>query len=131
MFVCLDQDGHLCCSFIVRCGDAGRAVGYDGVVAGTPGVPQLPGSAPSGTAVALVRSTPDPREHAKPPPTSTATTATTYAASAPAASSHNSPPPQVDNTSAVSAEKVVSVSGSQDSGNKTETESGDSSGDAG
>lgn len=40
MFVCCRQDGRLCCSFDFRCGDVGRAVGYDGVVGGT-GLPEL------------------------------------------------------------------------------------------
>lgn len=40
VFMCCHQDGRLCCSFDFRCGDVGRAVGYDGVVAGT-GLPQL------------------------------------------------------------------------------------------
>lgn len=41
--MCLNQDGRLCCSYVIRCGESGRAVGYDGVVAGSPGVPQLAG----------------------------------------------------------------------------------------
>lgn len=38
--MCCHQDGRLCCSFDFRCGDDGRAVGYDGVVGGT-GLPEL------------------------------------------------------------------------------------------
>lgn len=41
-FVCLNQDGRLCCSYVIRCGDAGHTVGYDGVVAGSANLPQLP-----------------------------------------------------------------------------------------
>lgn len=38
--MCCHQDGRLCCSFDFRCGDVGRPVGYDGVVAGA-GLSQL------------------------------------------------------------------------------------------
>lgn len=111
VFVCLDQDGRLCCSYVIRCGDAGRAVGYDGLVAGAASATggDSPTPVPGTAAVAqLARPAVLPATSSTPSPA--AAGATTIRQDAPVPAYIPPQAPRVDNTSAVSAQEVVLVS---------------------
>lgn len=141
VFVCCHQDGRLCCSFVIRCDDTGRTIGYDGMVAGTSGVPELPSPEsvlqPASTAVAVTSTSSTARAERRPRlyragasgstqqpilRPSTASIVGPIQVSATRSTRKYNKAPGVDNTSEVSAEKVVFVSDSEDHDvdNKTE-----------
>lgn len=134
--MCCHQDGRLCCSYVIRCGDTERAVGFDGVVAGTAGLPELPALdsliQPSPAAVAVTSSSAassDLRPHSYSRSSTQSSPATVAVASSatsqvpPAYTRKYSKASRVDNSSEVSAKEIIFVSDSEkyDVDNKTET----------